>query len=129
MATLSQLPSPVDLSFVAGDTFRVRVRVIDPATSDPLPLSEYEFRAQIGKDPERTIVATFDVGVDPENPTNAVVLSLPPSETKMLPSAGNGTEFKGMWDLEVQFPNGDIRTVAKGSVLCFLDITHTVITP
>jgi hypothetical protein len=130
MATLSQLPSPVDLSFVAGDTFRIRVRVIDPATTNPLPLvgpgSDYTFRADIVKDPERTIAAEFQVTPDPDDPTHAVVLNLPPSETAPLPASfGNGTEFKGMWDLEVEFPNGDIRTVAKGTVLCYLDITNT----
>src|SRR3954447_18635462 len=106
MATLSQLPDDVDLYFVAGDTFRIRVRVIDPTDGTALPINpdtgasgepgEYAFRAQIAKDPERTFAAEFAITADPEAPTSAVVLTLPPSETAVLPSLGNGTEFKGM---------------------------------
>jgi hypothetical protein len=124
MATLSQIPDEVDLSFVAGDTFRVRVRVIDPNTSEPLPLDQYLFCAEIAKDPERSIVAEFDVTPDPAAPTVAVILTLPPSETAVLPGMGDGDVFKGMWDLEVKFPNNDIRTVAKGSVMCYIDVSH-----
>lgn len=124
MAQLVQLPDDVDLSFTAGDTFRIRVRVIDPADSEPLPLTSYVFCAEIAKDPERAIVAQFDIAPDPDAPTEAVILTLPPSETAVLPGMGDGEVFKGMWDLEVKFPNGDIRTVAKGAVLCYLDVSN-----
>ena len=42
---------------------------------------------------------------------------------------GSGTEFSGIWDLEVTFPNGDVRTVAKGTVTCVDDITHSGVAP
>ena len=132
MAMLSQLPSEVNLAFVAGDTFRIRVRVVDPTTSLPIditdpdgagPLSAYGFCAEIAKLPERSIVAAFTIVPDPDAPAEAVVLTLPPSETKVLPALGNGSEFSGIWDLEVTFPNGDIRTVAKGTVSCVIDVS------
>jgi hypothetical protein len=131
MAELTQLPDVVDIKFVAGDTFRIRVRVINPADGDPLPLTEYGFRAQIAKETDRTIVAEFDVTPDPDAPAEAVVLTLPPADTAVLPGMGNGNEFIGKWDLEVTFPphsgqaQGDIRTVAKGSVSCFIDVTNS----
>jgi hypothetical protein len=124
MAVLSQLPDQVDLSFVAGDTFRIRVRVVDPSTSDPLPLSAYKFAADIAQLPERTIVSEFAVAPDPDSPTTAVILTLLPSETAPLPGMGNGQTFNGIWDLEVTFPNDDVRTVAKGTVTCVLDVSH-----
>jgi hypothetical protein len=124
MANLTQLPSQVDLSFVAGDTFRIRVRVVTPGTGEPVPLDAYEFCAEIGKDPTREIVAQFTVEVDPEAPTEAVILTLTPSETAALPGMGNGTVFNGLWDLEVKFPNGDVRTVAAGKVTCYIDVSN-----
>ncbi len=125
MASLSQLPDVVDLSFVAGDTFRIRIRVVDPDDDTALPLTEYEFPAEIAQLSDRSVVATFAATPDPDNLTSAVILALPPSETAKLPDLGTGSEFKGIWDLEVTFPNGDIRTVAKGDVLCVLDVTNS----
>lgn len=131
MPQLIQLPDDVDLSFMTGDTFRIRIRVIDPSDSSALPLDDYSFCAQIARDPDRSIVSSFEITPDPENPTTAVILTLPPSETAALISAGAGDPevFKGMWDLQVTFPptpgqtEGDVRTVAKGAVLCYLDIS------
>jgi hypothetical protein len=125
MATLSQLPDVVDLSFVAGDTFRIRIRVVDPDTNSALPLSQYQFQAEVAQLSDRTAVAEFSTSPDPDNPTTAIILGLPPTETAKLPDLGTGSEFKGIWDLEVTFPNGDIRTVAKGDVLCVLDVTNS----
>lgn len=124
MANLTQLPSDIDLSFVAGDTFRIRVRVVSPDTGEPEPLATYEFCAEIAKLPERTIVAQFTVAPDPDAPTEAVVLTLTSAETAALPGMGDGAEFSGVWDLEVKFPNGDIRTVASGTVRCIIDVSN-----
>jgi len=131
MAMLSQLPSDVDLAFVAGDTFRIRVRVVDPGTGEPLdladpdaagPLSAYGFCAQIAKLPDRSIVSAFAITPDPDAPTEAVILTLSSTETEYLLGAP-GSEFNGIWDLEVRFPNGDVRTVAKGTVRCVDDVS------
>ena len=131
MATLSQLPDIVDLKFVAGDTFRIRVRVIDPATTEPVPLTGYNIAAWIAKSDGSTNVADFDVAPDPDPESDALILTLPKDETEALFVARpSGTsEFTGKWDLEVTFPNGDVRTVAKGSVTCYDDITHSGVAP
>jgi hypothetical protein len=136
MAQLSQLPDDVDLSFVAGDTFRIRIRVIDPADSSAEPLAGYSFCAQIVKDPDRSFAAEFTITDDPDNPTEAKILTLPPTETAVLPGLGDGLVFNGLWDLQVTFPSpdggvtpGDIRTVAKGSVTCYIDISCTTSVP
>jgi hypothetical protein len=126
MATLSQLPDQVDLSFVAGDTFRIRVRVVDPTSGSAVPLSDYLFCAEIAQLPDRAVVAQFEVTPDMAPPVNtAVILTLPPSETSALPGMGNGQVFDGIWDLEVTFPNDDVRTVAKGTVNCVLDVSNS----
>jgi len=136
MATLSQLPSVVDLAFVAGDTFRIRVRVVDPSTGDAMdlmdpdaagPLTAYGFCAQIAKLPERSIVSAFAITADPEAPNEAVILTLSSAETEYLLGAP-GSEFNGIWDLEVRFPNGDVRTVAKGTVHVIDDVSTCGIT-
>ena len=141
MAQLTQLPDDVDLAFVAGDTNRIRVRVITPADNPPIMINptpgtpgepgEYTFCAQIEKDPERTPAGECTITVDPDNPTSAVILTLSPTETDLIFSTRGGDEvFKGVWDLEVRFPasagqtSGDIRTVAKGSVLCYDDVSR-----
>ena len=129
MATLSQLPDIVDLNFVAGDTFRIRVRVIDPATTEPIPLDGYTIAAWIAKADGSANVADFDVAPDPDPDSDALILTLPKDETAALLSVGGGVEFAGKWDLEVTFPNGDVRTVAKGSVHCYDDITHSGVAP
>lgn len=133
MAVLTQLPDVVDLSFVAGDTFRIRVRVIDPSTTAALPLANYVFCAEIARVPDRAIVAQFKVDPDADNPTTAVILSLTAVETAALPGLGDGKEFNGIWDLEVTFPiqggqtTGDVRTVATGTVNCVLDVSSASI--
>jgi len=132
MATLSQLPSAVDLAFVAGDTFRIRVRIVNPDGS-PIELNpdgdaiygeanEHNFVAQIAQSTDRAIVASFEISPDPNDVKNAVILSLSPAETEMLLGAP-GSEFNGIWDLQVSFPNGDVRTVAKGTVRVVDDIS------
>ena len=132
MPQLTQLPDDVDLSFVAGDTFRIRIRVIDPATSTALTLDDYEFHAEIARESDHTVIGGFNVAPDLDNPDTAIVLTLPPSETAALISAGDGEVFRGIWDLQVTFPSpdggvtpGDVRTVAKGAVLCYADITKS----
>ena len=131
MATLSQLPDTVDLSFVAGDTFRIRVRVIDPSTTEPISLDGYSIAAWIAKEDGKTNVADFDVAPDPDPESDALILTLPSDETELLYVArpAGATEFSGKWDLEVTFPNGDVRTVAKGDVHCYDDITHSGTAP
>lgn len=147
MASLSQLPDVVDLSFVAGDTFKIRIRIIDPTTGAPTLLDGYKIAADIKKSyTDPAVIGGFDVLLtdgtlvyDDTSPsvvipdgTSEIVLSLSPEETMGLLGAGDGKEFKGVWDLEVTFPftfpqtEGDVRTVAKGSVSCYLDITNSV---
>jgi len=130
MAELSQLPDIVNIKFVAGDTFRIRVRVLNPDDSTAMTLADYSFAAWIAR-PDRTSVADFDIVPDPDAdpPDTSIILTLPPDETAALISLGTGTEFTGMWDLEVIFPSGDVRTVAKGSVTCYDDITHSGTAP
>jgi len=129
MATLSQLPDIVDISFVAGDSFRIRIRVVDPDDAAAQTLTQYGFQAHIVDPIDRVVAARFVAAPDPGDPTHAIILSLPPTETAKLPDLGTGSEFKGIWDLEVTFPpapgqsQGDVRTVAKGDVLCVLDVT------
>jgi hypothetical protein len=145
MASLSQLPDVVDLSFVAGDTFKIRVRIIDPTQTGPTDLGGYKITADIKKSyTDAGAIGGFDVYtsdgtlIDPNtNPaadpdtliplgTTEILLVLSPVETwGLLASAGGANEFHGVWDLEVTFANGDVRTVAKGQVNCFLDVTNS----
>lgn len=128
MATLNQLPSDVDLAFVAGDTFRIRVRVLDPADSSAEDLTAYKFCAEIAHLPDRAIVSQFAISADPDAPATSVILTLSSSETAALPGMGDGKTFNGIWDLEVTFPNNDVRTVAAGSVVCGIDVSHCIVT-
>jgi hypothetical protein len=130
MAQLTQLPDVVDLSFVSGDTFRIRVRVINPTSQQPETLATYGIAAWIAKEDGHTNVSDFEVTRDADGVS--VILTLSPKETsyifEMRPNGSD--EFKGKWDLEVTFPpvepalTGDVRTVAKGSVTVVDDITH-----
>lgn len=134
MATLSQLPSDVDLAFVAGDTFRIRVRVVDPTSGLPTKINpdgdlilgetnEYNFRAEIRK-ADRSIAARFAIAPDPQDLQEAVILTLSKTDTdSLMSSVPVGSDFNGVWDLEVTFPNGDVRTVATGKVRCVDDVT------
>ena len=127
MADLVQLPSTVNLTFVAGDTFRIRLRVLNPADGSENDLTEYRFLAEIVGSQARAHVGHFEVTPDPASPTSAVILHLPPADTEKLPVAsdgGDGNRFTGFWDLEVTFPNGDVRTVATGTVTCNTDISR-----
>jgi hypothetical protein len=127
MPVLNQLPSDVDLAFVAGDTFRMRVRVVNPTTGLPVLLDGHTFCSEIAKLPERSIVAQFTVTPDPDAPAEAVIMTLSKTETAALPGLGDGTVFKGIWDLEVTFPDGDIRTVAKGDITCEIDVSNCAV--
>lgn len=140
MATLSQLPDVVDLDFVAGDTFKIRVRIVDPSAGTPQDLGSYQIRADIKKSyTDSAVVGGFAVlkgnGTplydEKETPTSVipagnteVILYLSPAETMgLLAVSSTPNEFQGVWDLEVTFANGDVRTVAKGAVSCYIDVT------
>ena len=128
--TLSQLPSEVNLSFISRDTFRIRVRVMDPESMTPEDLSGYKFCAEIAQDVvPRSIVAEFTITPDPDAPNEAVILTLTPQESAPLPGMGDGRRFQGVWDLEVTFPSGDVRTVAAGTVVVGIDVSDCQITP
>ena len=66
---------------------------------------------------------------DPDNPNEAVILTLSKTETAVLPGMGDGSVFNGVWDLEVTFPNKDVRTVASGAVTCRIDVSNPAVTP
>src|SRR3954469_25229187 len=104
MAQLTQLPDVVDLSFVAGDTFRIRVRVIDPADNNPEALAAYVIAAWIAKEDGHTNVADFEVVKQADG--LSAILTLSPKETEMIfeARAAGAEEFRGKWDLEVTFP-------------------------
>jgi len=114
-ATLSALPTRVDLRLYAGDDVTVKVTVNNPDGS-PADLTGATAKAQIrawAYDFEP--VADFTCAVDP---SGFVLLGLDAASTSVLPR-------NSVWDCELLFADGSpTTTILSGSVRTLAEVTR-----
>jgi hypothetical protein len=114
-ATLSALPTRVDLRLYAGDDLTVKVNVNNP-DGTPADLTGASAKAQIrvwayDADP----IAEFTCAVDP---SGFVLLGLDAASTALLPRSS-------VWDCELLFDAGSpTTTIVSGSIRTLAEVTR-----
>lgn len=128
------LPVKKDITIYAGDTFqfifKVRDRKLNGMPGSYLDLTGSTCTAQIRQtEDDATSMADFDTEVTDEG---QVTISLAPAVTAALPTdlppgvAPNAVPPGqiGLWDAEIAFPDGTVKTFFRGKVYLKKDITR-----
>jgi hypothetical protein len=112
-----QQPGVYDLTMYRGDSYRWRVALWqDTAATIPVDLTGATVAAEIRDKTAGTSVVTLGVVVTPPN-----VIDL-----EMTPASYEGCPTKGVWDLQVTYPDASVRTVLKGAVAVNGDVTDSL---
>lgn len=113
------LPVNKNLTIYRGDSFdfdfRLREKNPDGTPGDYLDLTGATPKAQVRtSNDETSVAAEFTCSLGPE--AGQVHLELSPEQTATL---GNG-----VWDVQIQFADGKIRTYLTGSVATVKEVTR-----
>lgn len=111
-------PVPYNVTFVQGDTYRLRLRFKDDA-GDAIDITDWVFNAQVRANYDDTAVMgqfTYDIEDQTQAETKGyVTLVLTDDQTTDIPVAVL-PDPSGYFDVEVTFPDGDVRTYVSGKV-------------
>lgn len=114
------MPGKSDLDLYRGDTVRFTVKVWDDAgKTQPSDLSDATPKAEIRDKPAGALLAAFTCTITAPNIVNLV---LDAATAATLPG-------KGVWDLQLTYGSGDVRTVAYGAVRVTVDVTDSATAP
>lgn len=106
------IPGSYDLCIYRGDTGRWRFQVWqDAAKTVPADLAGAVARAQIRNAPGAG------------TPVDMACVVTAPNIIDMTLAPGTTSPPRGVWDLEVEYPGGDIVTVLAGKVMTQPDVT------
>lgn len=107
-------PGRYSLQLYRGDTAQWQfVLWSDTEKTIPTDLDGVTPAAQIRDAPGGSCTLTLDLEIELPNIINA---SLPAVATSLAPS-------RGMWDLQLTWPDGNVLTVLAGDVLVTADVT------
>ena len=110
-------PGVYNLDVYRGDSYAWRLWLwADAARTEPLDLTGCVLKSEVRDKAGGATVVELDVTV---TLPNIVDLALSAADCKLCPS-------KGVWDLQVTFPSGDVRTVIGGTVSVDPDVTDSV---
>lgn len=115
------LPQDYDLSIYRGDTFtlttRFREKTVDGQAGNVVDLTGAAGKAQVrASDDDTVVLAEMTVTIDADN---YVTLELTPTQTGALPAG-----VFGVWDFQMTFADGRVRTYLRGSVTGSKDTTR-----
>jgi hypothetical protein len=111
-------PATLPLEIYRGDSHRLRVRFFDQA-QQPVDLTGVIAKSEIRDRPAGTQVFPFTCLV---TLPNIIELFLPSQESQKLPA-------KGVWDLQLSYGNGEVKTPLAGPVTVTPDVTDSTLTP
>jgi hypothetical protein len=119
------VPATHPITVYRGDAFnqpyRLRERLADGTSGDPLDLTGCTVAAQIRQDADSTtVLATFTCSLGTD--LGVVNTSLTGEQTGELVGSGP----IGVWDLQVTWPDGTPRTYLRGRVTLVKDVTRMV---
>jgi hypothetical protein len=110
------LPGNHDLRIYRRDSFRQQVDLwLDKAMTEPADLTGVTAKAEIRTAPRGIIIK--DIGCTIILP-NQVHLAMSPVDTDV-------STLRGVWDLQLTYPGGDVQTVLAGAVTFVLDVTES----
>ena len=110
-------PSTYDLHIYRGDSYHWRFRAWqDAGMTQPVDLTDVAVEAEIRTQPGGAGVVAL-----------ACTITLPNSiDVVLTATASRSVPSRGVWDLELTYPNGDVSTIVAGDVTLTLDVTNSV---
>ena len=113
-------PATLPLDIYRGDSKRVRVKLFDQQDPpQPLDLSGVIVKSEIRDRPAGTTVIPFTCYI---TLPNIIELFLPSDKSQQLP-------LNGVWDLQLNYGSGEVRTPLAGPVTVTPDVTDSTPTP
>lgn len=105
-----------DTELTRGSTFR-RVFLLKKADGTPLDLTGYDVRSYMRQ--THTSPDFISLNAQVENAAEGKIsLSLPASVTDLI------TYQKGVYDVELLYPNGDVQQLVYGKINVDQEVTH-----
>lgn len=115
-------PADLQLEIYRGDSQRMRIKLFDQQ-QQPIDLTDVTPRAEIRDRPAGTQITILTCSV---TLPNIIEIYLPAGESRKLP-------VKGVWDLQLTYSSGEVKTPLAGQVVVTPDVTDSsddpVITP
>jgi len=110
------LPGKQDLELYRGDSYDYRfILWADLEQTEPVDLAGATAKAEIRDKSGGTVIMSFDCSIVQPN---TVDVSIKPTMYVVTPK-------KAVWDLQVTFPNGAVRTQLYGTVKFTGDVTDS----
>jgi len=111
------LPATYDLELYRGDSYHGQLRLWeDEARTMPVDLTGAIGHAEIREKTAGDFVVILGCEVIEPN-----IIDL-----QMTPEMYEGCPSKGRWDVQITYPDGNIRTMVRGAVIIEGDITHSL---
>jgi hypothetical protein len=107
-------PANFPLEIYRGDSSRMRVKLYD-ADKNPIDLTDIVAKSEIRDRPAGTVVVPLDCTI---TLPNIVEIVLTAANSSKLP-------VQGVWDLQLTYPNGGIKTPMAGLVKVTPDVTDS----
>ena len=115
------LPVGKNISIYQGDSFELAFTLYTklpngdqgPAVDLTGATASAEMRATVDSS---TVLATFTCSHDDDG--GRITCALSPAQTEALPASG------GVWDVQVEYPNGDVKTYLAGTVAVTKEVTR-----
>ena len=103
-------PGKYDLALYQGDSYALRITLVDKATAGPVDLTGHVALSQIRAKPgDLAVMATFEPDVD--GPAGVIRLEL------AALAAGELLPGPAVWDCQTTGPDGAVRTGAQRTVV------------
>lgn len=111
-------PAKLDLDIYRGDSMRLRFKLWDQDQL-PLDLTAVLVKSEIRDRPAGTTVIALTCNVELPN---VIELFLPSDKSQKLPQ-------NGVWDLQLNYGSGEVKTPLAGQVKVTADVTDSTLTP
>lgn len=111
-------PADLPLEIYRGDSLKLRVTLFDQA-QQPVDLTGVIAKSEIRDRPAGTIVIPFTCTI---TLPNIIELFLPSDKSQTLPPSG-------VWDLQLSYGSGEVKTPLAGQVRVTADVTDSTLTP
>lgn len=111
------MPAQLDLDIYRGDSMRMQLKLSDvvDGVTQPSDLTGVVAKAEIRDRPAGNTVIPLTVTIELPNIINVF---LPPYESIKLPPAG-------VWDLQLTYASGEVKTPVAGQVQVTADVTDS----
>ena len=107
-------PANLPLDIYRGDSMRLRVKLFDQGHA-PIDLTDVIVKAEIRDRPAGTNITTLTCTIELPNTIEVVLFA---GDSHKLPQ-------QGVWDLQLTYPSGEVKTALAGQVQVTADVTDS----